>query len=407
MSDSIRIVLAGIGGYGSCYVRALLDSAEKHGAVLGGVVDPRPAACPCLPELQARNTACYPSLEAFYEADRADLAIIASPIQFHCPDTCLTVANQSHVLCEKPAAATVPEVRTMRAARDRAGRSVSIGYQWSFTEPVLRLKADILAGMFGRPRLLKTLVLWPRDTRYFARNTWAGRRRDPQGRWVMDSVANNATAHYLHNMFFVLGTEGQSALPVRVQAELYRANSIENFDTVATRAWTAAGTELVFLATHAVQEQRGPLFEYRFDRAAVRYGDDPRGIVASFDDGSERVYGDPERGAFEQKLWGAVDAVRQGRPTPCGLEAAFGQTLCIHGIQTSSPNIHDFDQSLIQTVGDQPLVCVKGLGDLLAACYQEARLPSERGVAWAHPGIDVALNGWNTPGFELTTPGMA
>ena len=38
---------------------------------------------------------------------------------------------------------------------------VAIGYQWSFSDAIQKLKADVIAGIFGKPRRLKTLVLWP------------------------------------------------------------------------------------------------------------------------------------------------------------------------------------------------------------------------------------------------------
>jgi hypothetical protein len=64
---------------------------------------------------------------------------------------------------------------------------------------------------------------------YYQRSFWSGRIKDDNGNWILDSVASNATAHYIHNMFYVLGNEvDKSAVPVEVAAELYRANNIEN-----------------------------------------------------------------------------------------------------------------------------------------------------------------------------------
>src|SRR5918992_777122 len=101
----------------------------------------------------------------------------------------------------------------MIRARDAAGRQVSIGYQWSFCPAIQRLAS---------------MVLWPRDETYYLRNKWAGRLFTGQGHPVFDSPVNNACAHYLHNMFYVLGDRTDtSAVPARVTAELYRANSIE------------------------------------------------------------------------------------------------------------------------------------------------------------------------------------
>lgn len=45
----------------------------------------------------------------------------------------------------------------MIRARDHAGKQVSIGYQWSFSEAIGELKADVAAGLFGEPLRFKTL----------------------------------------------------------------------------------------------------------------------------------------------------------------------------------------------------------------------------------------------------------
>ena len=89
----------------------------------------------------------------------------------------------------------------------------------------------------------------------------------------LDSVASNATAHYLHNMFYVLGDSVEkSAKPVKWLPS-YRANPIENFDTAAIRAKTEEGVEILFLTTHAVNIHPIPQFCYEFENARVVFGD--------------------------------------------------------------------------------------------------------------------------------------
>jgi len=69
---------------------------------------------------------------------------------------------------------------------------------------------------------------------YFRRNDWVGRIRTDAGHCVFDSPANNAAAHYLHIMLYLLGaTREGAAMPASVQAETYRANAIENCTFVA------------------------------------------------------------------------------------------------------------------------------------------------------------------------------
>ena len=169
--------------------------------------------------------------------------LIVTPIHLHAEHTCFALRNGANVLCEKPLAGTLIDALAMheaqREASERGGPFTAIGYQWSFSQAVQSLKRAILSGSLGRPVRMRTMVHQPRPIGYFRRNDWAGRIRTPDGHSVFDSPVNNASAHFLHNMFYLLGaTRETSATPAWVQAELYRANAIENYDTAALRCRT-------------------------------------------------------------------------------------------------------------------------------------------------------------------------
>lgn len=397
MSEPVSIVLAGLGGYGQVYLAALLDQRDAARFRVVAGVDPVPHNCARLAELQARGVPIYRSLQQFYRSGRADLAVLASPIHRHCSQTCLALSRGSHVLCEKPAAATVQDVDRMIRARERAGKHVAIGYQWSFSTPIQRLKQDILAGHFGAPRRLKSLCLWPRDEVYYHRNNWAGRHRDARGAWVLDSPANNAMAHDLHNMLYLLGPRvDASAQPVDIAAELYRANEIENFDTAALRVHTDSGAEILFYGSHAIAEDSGPEFCFEFERAIVTYTTGQSPIIARLSDGSIRHYGGPNDEPQVTKLWTCLARLAGGGTIPCGLEAARAQTICANGAQDSAGAPVDFPRELLHVKGEAPqrLVWVDGLAEALRQCYADGKLPSEAGLSWARAGRLVDLHGY-------------
>lgn len=387
--EPITILLVGAGGYGNFYVDLLLDAKTRDFRVIG-VVEPNPAGCLRLKELLGKNVPLYNSLDEFYLQHRADLAIISSPIQFHARQIITAVTAGSHVLCEKPLCATVEEGKAIIEARKKTGKLVTVGYQWSFSAAIQGLKKEISSGRLGRAQRLKTMVLWPRDFAYYRRNGWAGRIKDAQGRWVLDSVVNNATAHFLHNMFFILGQDfGKSAFPAVVTAELYRANPIENYDTAALRIRTADGIELMYYATHATLEEQNPEFSFEFENAVVNYDQNQgNNIVATFKSGETRVYGDPFAGE-ENKLWATITALKEGKAVPCGPEAALAQVICVNGIQETG-EITPFPAELINYhtdgQGKKTGVYVKGLTQDLIGAYEEWKLPSEQGAAWARPG---------------------
>jgi predicted dehydrogenase len=394
MSETpVRLVLVGVGGMGGVYVSALLDRIGAGEFRIAGAVDPEPARCPRLAELQALGVPFFVTLSDFYDTQAADLAIVSSPIQFHAEQTVLALERGSHVLCEKPLAATTGEAAAMREAQDRSGRWVAVGYQWSFSRAVQDLKLDIRSGRLGRPRRLSCLYLWPRDEAYYRRSGWAGRIKDDAGRWVLDGPANNAMAHDLHNMFYLLGDRTErSAAPVEVQAELYRANAVENYDTAALRAGLAGDVEILFFVSHASRRDLGPVLSYNFEDATVLASGRGSDLKSFFHDGTVKSYGSPDAEPMK-KLWDAIRTARSGESPVCGIEAASAQTLCINGMQESADGIGTLPAELIRVeeAGGSRRTWVQGLDDVLELGYAESKLPAEAAVAWARPGRPVDL----------------
>jgi len=404
MKKRVSIVLAGIGGMGSVYLASLIEPKSSGLFRLEGAVDPCPQMSPSFEALRSLNIPVFESLEDFYSRHRADLAIISSPIQFHGSQTCLALSQGSHVLCEKPAAATVQEVRQMIGVSKKAGRWVAVGYQWSFSTAIKNLKEDIRKGLFGKPRRLRCLYLWPRDEAYYRRNAWAGKQKDERGRWVLDSPANNAMAHDLHNMFFVLGKKRElSAEPWRVEAELYRAYDIPNFDTAAIRCFTQENVEILFYVSHAAAVDTGPVFSYEFEKGTISSSGRNSDIEGRLSDGGAKNYGSADSEPL-QKLWEAIGLAGSAGLPACGLEAAMSQTLCLNAAQDSMPRIKNFPRSLLVERGDPQnrSISVKGLAKVLKECYDMCVLPSELGVSWSKKGQVIDLTSYGDfPGGKI------
>jgi predicted dehydrogenase len=265
-----------------------------------------------------------------------------------------------------------------------------IGYQWSYSDAIQALKRDLVGGRYGRPLRLATLCAWPRDMAYYRRNSWAGRLRDrDSGAWVLDSPANNAMAHFLHNAFFLLGPAmAQSALPAAVTAELARAYPIESADTAACRAITDSGCEVLFLASHATERAIEPRFHLECERGTVACGASGRRITGTTRDGAITDYGDPDAGPQFRKLFAAIDRAAHPGLDVCGIEAAAAQTACVVAMHESARDIAAFHPLLRRGDPDGRLV-VSGLAEDLLRCYQSSVLPSEIGCPWALAGRRV------------------
>lgn len=390
----LQLALVGASGYGAYHLDCILKSGPEAPYELAALVDVDPSRCPRLAEVKARGVRCHTSMEAMYREQAIDVAVIATPIHLHCAQACLALENGSHVYCEKPAAVTIQDAARMAAVEARADRRLAIGFQWSHTRAIQELKRDIMAGHFGRPRRLKTIVSWPRAASYYARSAWAAAVRTAEGAWVLDSPVMNATSHYLHNALYILGaTRETSASPVSVQAELYRANAIRNYDSAALRVQLQDGAEVLFYASHAVPGGFGPLAHYEFEKGSIVFEVGANAsITARFSSGEIRAYGNPsaEQGTV---LAGVVAGIRAGERPACGIAAATPHVLCVDAAQDSMPAITDFPAAMIRKTGDADAVTyADGLQASLIQCYALGILPSEHGgMAWARAGRVVPL----------------
>ncbi len=389
------MVLTGIGGYGANVVNWMAPLEAAGTAAIRAIVDPLGEQSPAWPGLAARGIPRFDSLEALAAAGiTADLDVIASPIAFHAGQCLAALEAGMHVLCEKPLCADIADADRMIAARDRAGRQVSIGYQWSHSEAVQALKADIRAGRLGAPVELRTRVPWPRRASYYARNRWAGRIRDDAGRAVFDSPVNNATAHYLHNMLYVLGPAvDRSIEPVAVTAELYRANPIENFDAACCRIETAGGVPILFFSAHCVDAHSNPVLDYRFDEAVVTL-DARHSLTARFRNGRTVDYGNPDADAARKLVSSVAQAAagEAGRGTPCGVEAAMMHTRCVNALQQMP--VQAFAPDMLRhepDAGGDTLTYMPGLAGAMTRGFEEGRLFSEMDHPWAIPATRVDL----------------
>ncbi len=380
------VVLVGIGGYGEIYVEDILK--HSHPSIhLIGAVDPYPERCKYYQELKSRNIPIYSEMSEFFREHSADLTVISTPIFLHTEHIIEALKNQSNVLCEKPLCADERDIDLICTARNKSGKFVAIGYQLAYSDAVTALKRDVQSHKLGDLIEMKTLVLRPRTRDYFERGVgWAGKIKTADGRLVYDSVANNAAAHYLYNMLYVMDAETKRAIPENVSAELLRANKIENFD-ISKINFTVGNAKMCFIAAHPVKHLVEPVFEYRFTNGTVYYSceeiDDsyhllPKEyteygkIVAILHDGTKIIYGDPMEDQCKKLHIAALDAVGDVKKAPiCGVESAALHTQLINQIQKTCA-ISNVKASLLKE--ENNLLYADGLFEKALEYYQNTEL---------------------------------
>ena len=383
MDKKTSVVLVGIGGYGNLYVNELLRLASEGKCDFVAAIDPFAEKAAGYEKIKGAGVKIYNRIEDFYAENTANLCCISVPIQYHTPYTLCALKHGSHVLCEKPLSGDWRDAEIITREAEKRSLFVMSGYQWSHSQAIINLKCDILDGKFGAPMSMKTAIFWSRRQSYFKRGSgWAGIKYAPDGTPVFDSVANNAAAHYLHNMLYLLGDRlDAAAVPETVDAELFRANKIENFDTSVIRMNFSGGVSALFIASHTIAVNKNPRFEYKFERGEVYYDQDGCGskITAKFADGSEKNYGDP----FECDASKIRIAVRNAslpsneRFLPCTAMTAASHTKCICAL--SKAEIATVPEELIEVIDDEgdPLITVCGMNEALEECYSCGKMLSE------------------------------
>lgn len=376
--EKVKILSVGIGGYASIYLEHLLANENPDYEIVG-MIDPYPQSAKFYPRLKEMGVPMYESMEDFYAVSSADLAIITTPIHLHTPQILCALNHGSNVMCEKPLSGVSADEALLQEAIHRTGKFVIIGYQWSYSQAILDLKRDIKNGLFGKAILLKSLVFWPRPKEYFTRGSgWGGRITVNGGTVINDSVVNNATAHYLHNILYVTGpADGICNEVTELECDLLRTNAIENFDTATLRFTMANGAKGLFVVSHATEDTVNPVFEYRFEKGVVSYCETDQQIIARFYDGTEKHYGNPFDNV-NRKIDVAIQHAREsGFEPPCGVTAAAAQVRCVEKVQ-QHPIRNVNPRRIREKVTDGGhFLYVEGLDDLLMRCYREEKLLSD------------------------------
>jgi predicted dehydrogenase len=409
-SHSIRFGLTGLGGYAGYVCDRLLDESDaadgSSSAKLIAVEEPEPERFPRrVLELTNRG---IPVLRDFAELLALDIEAVwlPLPIHLHLPYTEAALKAGKGVICEKPAAGCVDDVDRMIAARDQSGLPVAIGFQDVFQPPVAKLKKRLIAGEFGKPLSAQVIGCWPRSERYFGRNDWAGRiRRD--GRWVMDSPASNALAHFLHLALFLLGTSHESsAHPSEVSAELYRANPIENYDTCAMRFVVDPGRIPLDVAyTHACGTSLEPLVVIETEKAKILYVTN-RHVEIRVGATEEILLLSPN--PHKHMLASFAASLRDGgNGVASTLEMARAHIVAVNAASEAAPVIDVAPQyiSAIPAADQSVLRAIQDVIPALKSCISSRCHLHETGLApWATRPAARSINGYTHFAGPATTP---
>jgi len=379
MKKTLSTLLVGVGGYGAVYANYLLSGDFSDNYSLAGVVDPYAKISPHYEQLKEK-VPIYDYMPDFFANHKADLSIIATPIQFHYDQCMAAFENGSHVLCEKPLVPTLDALDRLEAAR--GDKMLAVGFQWCYSSVMIGLKERILAGEFGKPVRLKSYVSWPRDWDYYNRGVkWAGKIKTSEGEIIHDSIASNATVHYIQNMLYLLGESMEESATLHdLQVECYRANDIESFDTIVMKG-KAANAEVYYSASHATYFTIHPVMDYAFEKARIwlNVTNQDFDCALHHSDGRVEHLGDG-RGDGERNRMPLIAKRLKGEQSYiCSAQTARPITVFIDEIFKNVP-FQNFPADLVMKDEKAKLTYVKNLHLDLWDCYNMNKLPSEVGL---------------------------
>ena len=379
-TERVRILLVSIGMYGQKY---LTEATQKDtGGDVVGIVDIAKNLPEKYPVIAEKKIPVYTSLQAFFERNQADLAVISSPIHLHTAMVLECLKNGANVLCEKPLCLTEGETKTMADAARRSGRFLALGWQLNYDRAVLRLKQDILSGRFGKPLRFRCVHAMRRGRNYYARGSWAG-RINADGREVLDSPFMNACAHHFQLMTFLLGSAMNMPAGLKTaQGELYRGSPyVENYDIATLRFVTDRNVPILYYTAHPLKTKNlGQDGRAEFEHGTLTWGRN-QPFLFKADTGEAISYGMDGDTPMMQKLYDAIQCVKAESAPLCGPESGLSH-LCAVRMAQNLP-IRDIDPTHItwyEEDGDL-FPCVQGLEKAFLSAAEDWALPGEAGIS--------------------------
>ena len=405
MENSIPFATVGLGGYATGITKLVQHDSDPGKT---GRPHARLIAC-CEPNvelhreqiavLEKQGVRVHQRFEDLL-AEPFEAVWLPVPIHLHAPFTINALEAGKAVICEKPAAGCVQDVDAMIAARDRANRPAAIGYQDMSDPTTMRLKRMLLDGAIGKIHGATLHACWSRGSIYYGRASWAGAFKR-EGVWVMDSPANNAMAHYINVLLFLLGSEpNQSGRPVRIEAELYRANpKIENYDTCSFRIHLDSGIEAIVNYTHACAGHTDPIIDIYGERGRVHRA--PANITIE----SDRVAGGKQvlprdvphlQGEILRNFCGLLRGIPGSEDHICSLEVARAQTVVVNGASEAT-TITPIPAAAIQPAEAKTgvVTAIPDVEKIFLECAQRRVMLHESGLLpWTRPPESKDLRGY-------------
>jgi myo-inositol 2-dehydrogenase/D-chiro-inositol 1-dehydrogenase len=253
--------------------------------------------------------------EALIESG-VDALVIATSTPSHAPLVELAAASAVAAFCEKPVALDLATLDHVRAAVDRAGIAVQIGFQRRFDAGYEAAHEAVAAGAVGRILVMRAATHDPVP---------------PPAEYIADSGGIFCDLH-IHDFDAIRFVSGEEITEVYADGAGLDAPWVEQLDDVdvAAAVLHLSGGGLVIVSG----TRRDPLgYDVRLEvfgtGDSIAVGQDAHTPIRSAEPGAPgpppaayRDFWDRFGPAYRKELAAFVRTVRTGSPSPCSLEEA-------------------------------------------------------------------------------------
>lgn len=236
----------------------------------------------------------YYDFDRMLEEDKPDCIHICTPHYLHVPMAVKAMAQNIHVLCEKPCAISAEGLSQLRMSQLLSDVKFGVCFQNRYNESALLLKEAVDSRKYGNVNAVRAVVHWYRDETYYS-DDWHGTIEKEGG-----GVTVNQAIHTQDLMRYISGKRVK-AVTGHVFNDAHKG-IIEVEDTVHAIFEYEDGTTGLFSATTAFSNNLPVQIDFICDSATLRLEGDNAYVI--IDGRIEQLHHADNEGFTGKDYWG-------------------------------------------------------------------------------------------------------
>lgn len=194
MKKIINFALVGYGRIGKKHAKIIQENEKCN---LSAIVDINNNA---KSSDKLPSSAYFNNLNDLFGSNiKIDVAVIATPNHLHSSNSLECLANNCHVVVEKPMALTRSEAGKIIRKSNEVKKNVFVVMQNRFSPPLSWIKEVLDKKILGKIYLVQLSCFWNRDDRYYKNHDWHG-KKDLDGGTLFTQFS-----HYVDLLYWLFG----------------------------------------------------------------------------------------------------------------------------------------------------------------------------------------------------------